>query len=169
MELIITLESDGNVLYKDAKADEGRSVVTKMRLLVAIMEFNSAGMNEFGAELTEKRTWGYLADRVETSPVSTLQTGTFDISSSIEKPRFVILYAVDSTKDGDVTKNSFHYDTYNIPGGRQVTRAQLEVGKYVYYPRIELHPKNELTRVYKRFIEYQRFINEGSLKGSFID
>ena len=86
---MITLERDENVLYKDAKADEGRSVVTKMRLLVAIMELNSAGMNEFGAELTEKRTWGYLADRVETSPVSTLQTGTFDISSSIEKPRFV--------------------------------------------------------------------------------
>ena len=38
-----------------------------------------------------------------------------------------MLYVVDSTKDGDVTKNSFHYDTYNIPRGRQVTRAQLEV------------------------------------------
>ena len=71
-----------------------------------------------------------MADRVETSPVSTLQTGTFDISSSIEKPRFVMLYAVDSTKDGDVTKNSFHYDTYIIPGGRQVTRAQLELGMF---------------------------------------
>ena len=116
MELNITLESDGNVLYKDGAAAEGRYVVTKMRLWVSKMELNSAGMNKFGAELTEKRTWGYLADRVETSPVSTLQTiyylyiGTFDISSSIEKPRFVMLYAVDSTKDGDVTKNSFHYD-----------------------------------------------------------
>ena len=126
-------------------------------------------MNKFGAELTEQRTWGYLADRVETSPVSTLQTGTFDISRSIEKPRFVMLYAVDSTKDGDVTKNSFHYDTYNIPGGRQVTRAQLELGNDVYYTRVELNPKNELTRVYKRFIEYQRFIYKGSLEGSFTD
>ena len=98
-----------------------------------------------------------------------LQTGTFHISSSIEKPRFVMLYAVDSTKDGDVTKNSFHYDTYNIPGGRQVTRAQLELGNCVYYPRVELNPKNELTRVYKRFIEYQRFINDGTSEGSFID
>ena len=82
-----------------------------------------------------------------------------------------MLYAVDSTKDGDVTKNSFYYDTYNIPGGerRQVTRAQLELGNGVYYPRIELNPKNELTRVYKQCIEYQRFINEGSLEGSFID
>ena len=96
-------------------------------------------MNNFGIELTEKRTWGYLADRVETPPVSTLQTGTFDISTSIEKPRFVMLYAVDSTKDGDETKNSFHYDTYNIPGGRQVTRAQLELGYGVYYPRFELN------------------------------
>ena len=156
-------------MFKDAKADEGRYVVTKTRLWVPKMELNSAGMKIFGAELTEKRTWGYLADRLETSPVSTLQTGTFDISSSIEKPRFVMLYAVDSTKDGDVTKNSFHYDTNNIPGGRQVTRAQLELGNCVYYPRVELNPKNELTRVYKRFIEYQRFINEGSLEGSFID
>ena len=169
MELNITLESDGNVLYKDAAAAKGRYVVTNMRLWVPKMEFKSAGMNKFGAELTEKRTWGYFADRVETSPVSTLQTGTFDISSSIEKPRFVMLYAVDSTKDGDVTKNSFHYDTYDIPGGRQVTRAQFEVGNGVYYPRVELNPKNELTRVYKRFIEYQRFISEGSLEGSFID
>ena len=140
-----------------------------MRLWVPKMELNSAGMNKFGAELTEKRTWGYLADRVETSPVSTLQTGTFDISSSIEKPRFVMLYAVDSKKDGDVTKNSFHYETYNIPGGRQVTRAQLELGNGVYYPHVELNPKNELTRVYKRLIEYQRFINEGSLESSLID
>ena len=88
MELNITLESDGNVLYKDAAAAEGRYFVTKMRLWVPKMELNSAAMNKFGAELTEKRTRGYLADRVETSPVSTLQTGTFDISSSIEKPRF---------------------------------------------------------------------------------
>ena len=95
-----------------------------------------------------------MADRVETSPVSTLQTGTFDISSSIEKPRFFMMYAVDSTKNGDVTKNSLHYDTYKIPGGRQVTRAQLELGNCVHYPRIELNPKNELTRVYRRFIAY---------------
>ena len=110
-----------------------------------------------------------MADRVETSPVSTLQTGTFDISSSIEKPGFVMLYAIDPTKDSDVTNNSFHYDTYNIPGGRQVTRAELEPGNGVNYPRVELNPKNELTRVYKRFIKCQRFINEGSLEGSFID
>ena len=118
-----------------------------MRLWVPKMELNSSGMNKFGAELTEKRTRGYLAYRVETSPVSTLQTGTFDISSSIEKPRFAILYAVYSTKDGYVTKNSFNYDTYNIPGGSQLTRAQLELGNGVYYPWVELNPKNELTRV----------------------
>ena len=169
MELNTTLESDGNVLYKDDAAAEGRYVVTKMRLWVPKMELNSAGLNKFSAALTEKTTWGYLADRVETSPVSTLKTGTFDVSSSIEKPRFVMLYAVDSTKDGDVTKNSFHYDTYDIPDGRQVTRAQLELGYGVYYPRVELNPKNELTRVYKRYIEYQKFINEGSLEGTFID
>ena len=96
MELNITLERDENVLYKDAAVAEGRYVVTKMRLWVPKMELNSAGMNKFSSELTEKRTWKYSADRVETSPVSTLQTGTFDISSSIEKPRFVMLYAVDS-------------------------------------------------------------------------
>ena len=170
MELNITLERDENVLYKDkALVAEGRYVVTKMRLWVPKMELNSAGLNKFSSALTEKRTWGYMADRVETSPVSTLQTGTFDISSSIEKPRFVMLYAIDSTKDGDATKNIFQYDTYNIPGGRQVTRAQLELGNGVYYPRVELNPKNELTRVYKRFIEYQRFINEGVSEGSFID
>ena len=141
MELNMNLERDENVLYKDAAAAEGRYVVTKTRLWVPKMELNSAGMKKFSSELTEKRTWGYLADRVETSSVSTLQTGTFDISNSIEKPRFVMLYAVDSTKDGDAIRNCFHYDTYNIPGGRQVTRAQLELGNGVYYPRVELNPK----------------------------
>ena len=58
--------------------------------------------------------------------------------------------------------------THNIPGGRQVTRAQLELGNGVYYPRVELNPKNEFTRVYKRFIEYQRFINDGTSEGSLI-
>ena len=58
MELSITLERDKNVLYKDAKADEGRYVVTKMRLWVPKMELNSAGMNKFGAELTEKKNVG---------------------------------------------------------------------------------------------------------------
>ena len=169
MELSNTLESDGNVLYKDAAAAEGRYVATKMRILVPKMELNSAGRNKFCAELVEIRTWGFLADRVETSPVFTLQSGTFEISSSIEKARCVMLYAVDSTKDGGVKKNCFHHDTYNIPGRRQVTRAQLEVGNGVYYHRVELNPKNELTRVHKRFIEYQIFFNEGLLEGSFID
>ena len=94
------------------------------------------------------------------------------ISQAVLKSQDLLcLYAVDSTKDGDVTKNSFHYDINNIPGGerRQVTRAQLELGNGVYYPRVELNPKNELTRVYKRFIEYQRFINDGTSEGSFID
>ena len=59
--------------------------------------------------------------------------------------------------------------THNIPDGRQVTRAQLELGNGVYYPRVDLNDKNELTRVYKRFIEYQRFINDGTSDGSFID
>ena len=116
MELNITLEREENVVYKDAAAAQGRYVITKMRPWIPKMELNLAGANKFDSALTDKRSWGYLADRVETSPVSTLQTGKFDISSSNEKPRFVILYAVDSTKDGDVAKNSFHYDTYNIPG-----------------------------------------------------
>ena len=163
MELNITLDRDGNVLYKDAAAAEGRYVVTKMRLWVPKMELNSAGLNKFSSELTEKRAWGYLADRVETSPVSTLQTGTFDISSSIEKPRFVMLYAVDSTK------NSFHYETYNVPGWKTSDKSTVGARKWCYYPRVELNPKNELTRVYKRFIEYQRFINNGTSEGSFID
>ena len=50
-----------------------------------------------------------------------------------------------------------------------MTRAPLERGNGVDYPWIELSPKNELTRVYKRLIEYQRFIKEGTLEGSFID
>ena len=107
MELSNTLESDGNVLYKDAAAAEGRYVATKMRILVPKMELNSAGRNKFCAELVEIRTWGFLADRVETSPVFTLQSGTFEISSSIEKARCVMLYAVDSTKDGGVKKIVF--------------------------------------------------------------
>ena len=94
-------------MYKDAAAAESRYVVTRMRLWVPKMELNSAGANKLDSALTDKRSWGYLADRVETSPMSTLQTGTFDISSSIEKPRFVMLYAVDSTKDGDATKIAF--------------------------------------------------------------
>ena len=57
MELNITLESDGNALYKNAAAAEGRYFVTKMRFWVQKMELNSAGMNKFSAELTEKRTW----------------------------------------------------------------------------------------------------------------
>ena len=50
-----------------------------------------------------------------------------------------------------------------------MTRAQLGLGNGVYYPRFELNQKNELTRVYKRFIEYQILIKEGMLEGSFID
>ena len=57
MELKIILESDGNVLYKDAAAAEVRYVAKKMRLWVPKMELNSAGMKKFGAELTEKRTF----------------------------------------------------------------------------------------------------------------
>ena len=107
MALNITLESDANVLYKDGAAAEGRYVATKIRLWIPKIELNSTGMNKFGKELTEKRIWSYLADRVETSPVSTLQNGTFCISSSIEKAISVMLYAVDSTKDSDVTKIVF--------------------------------------------------------------
>ena len=50
-----------------------------------------------------------------------------------------------------------------------MTRAPLERGNGVDYPWVELSPKNELTRVYKRLIEYQRLIKEGTLEGSFID
>ena len=56
MELKITLERDENVLYKDAKADEGRYVVTKMRLWVPKMELNSAGGTKFDSALTDKRS-----------------------------------------------------------------------------------------------------------------
>ena len=52
-----------------------------------------------------------------------------------------MLYALDSTKDGDVTKHGFHYNTYKIPGGRKLTRAKLELGNCAFYRRIELNPK----------------------------
>ena len=38
-----------------------------------------------------------------------------------------------------------------------MTIAQFEVGNGVDYPRVELNPKNELTRVYKRFIENENY------------
>ena len=97
IELKIDLESDANLVWQ--AADNCRVVLFKFQLIVPRIVFNADGKSLYVSEYLNTRKWNYLREIVEKGNSTQQQTGSFRISTAINKPRHVFVYIINDAND----------------------------------------------------------------------
>ena len=158
VEIQITLESDANLVWQ-AGAD-CRVVITKFRLWVPKIEFTPQGESQYMSKYLAPHKWTYLKEMVERGNSTRQQTGTFKISSGINRPRHVFVWISNDANQDAQANNPFLYNTFSVANARTLTSCQLEVGNGNHYPENEYQPSTEMTRVYRDALKYVHGVND---------
>ena len=167
VSIVVELESDANVLFRDAGAGAGRYIITKFVLWVPKMTLSSSGQKLFIEKYFKSHTWSYLKERIESAPF-TQRSGKFRITNSIRKPRHVFIWVLNTTKMNDQEQNFFVFNTYNIANARTITSARLELSNGVFYPQDNINPTTDIAKAYRDLTEYNKAFND-HLSGPTID
>ena len=152
IELKINLESDANLVWQ--AADDCRVVLSKFQLIVPRIVFNADGKSLYISEYLNTRKWNYLREIVERGNSTQQQTGSFRISTAINKPRHVFVYIINDANDASQTANKFLYNTFSVVNDRALNSCFLEVGNGKEYPEVHYTPSDEPTRVFRDVLKY---------------
>ena len=152
IELKINLESDANLVWQ--AADDCRVVLSKFQLIVPRIVFNADGKSLYVSEYLNTRKWNYLREIVERGNSTQQQTGSFRISTAINKPRHVFVYIINDENDASQTANKFLYNTFNVVDDKTLNSCYLEVGNGKEYPEAHYRPSDEPTRVFRDVLKY---------------
>ena len=165
VEMNIEIESDANLIWQ--ASDNCRVVLTKMKLIVPRITFNSEGQSIYMSKFLKPYKWTYLRENIERSNSSTQRAGHFKISSGISKPRHVFVFIINDADVDSQTTNPFLYNTFSVSTDpRTLQNCHLEVGNGNEYPEIHYTPATDLSRVYRDVLKYvhkNNELGEGSL------
>ena len=165
----ITLENDDDLIFRDATVvDAGRVVVTSMRLWVPKLEFNDKGKKRYFNHISSKPSWSFKELTVHQSSSSQQVSGTFSITPNVNKPRYVIIWALDEATKLSQTGNVFYYDT-GLIGSNNVacSSAQILLGGDKYIPQVPLNPNTSKAQVFRNALMFADGNND-LLSGSFM-
>ena len=150
--IIFDLESDANLIWQ-AGAD-CRVVVTGMQPFVPRIVFTAGGNKLYMERYMKPHKWNYLREEIYSSNSGRQQTGTFKITSYIERPRDVFVWILNDARKASQTQNPFLFDTFNVANNRALESCQLEVGNGNKYPENEYAPSTQMTRVFRDVHKY---------------
>ena len=136
--IIFDLESDANLIWQ-AGAD-CRLVVTKMQLFVPRIVFIAEGNKMCMERYMKLHKWNYLREEIYSSNSSRQNTGTFKITSAIERPTdvFVRVWILNDARKASQTGNPFLFDTFNVVNNRTLKSCQLEVGNGINIQKMNM-------------------------------
>ena len=152
IELKIDLESDANLVWQ--AADDCRVVLSKFQLIVPRIVFNADGKSLYISKYLDTRKWTYLRELVERGDSTQQKTGSFRISTAINKPRHVFVYIINDANDESQTANKFLYNTFSVVDNKVLNSCFLEVGNGKEYPEVHYRPSDEPTRVFRDVLKY---------------
>ena len=152
IEFNIDIETDANLVWQ--AADDCRVVISKFQLIIPRIVFNSEGKSLYMSKYLDTRKWSYLREMVEYSNPTRQQTGTFKISSAINKPRHVFIFIINAANENVQTANKFLYNTFNVVDNKALNSCYLEVGNGKEYPEVHYRPHTEPTRVFRDLLKY---------------
>ena len=104
------------------------------------------GTSLYTSQYLKPHKWTYESEMIERSNSTRQQTGTFQITSGINRPRHVFIWFLNDASDNVQTANSFLYNTFNIANNRTLLSCHLEVGNRVNYPENEYSPSTAIVR-----------------------
>ena len=87
--------------------------------------------------------WNYLREEIYSSNSGRQQTGTFKITSAIERPRYVFVWILSDARKTSQAENLFLIDTFRVANNRKLESCQLEVGNGNKYPENEYAPSTQ--------------------------
>ena len=153
IELNIELESDGNLIWRNA-GNDCRVILSRFQLFVPRITFNSKGQELYLQNYLKPYKWIYLNEVVERSNNSQQQTGHFRITNAISKPRHVFVFGINTANIDTQTANPFLYNTFDLPNNANISRCYLEVGNGNEYPDIHFKPATDPARVFREVMGY---------------
>ena len=164
--VLLELENDNNIIFKNAAAPNSKVILTKLRLWVPKIIFNEAGLKGYLEDYLKPKKWIYLKEHHEIKQ-SNATNDAFRISTGIRRPRHVFIGAVPELAYNNQGANIFTFGISNIGGNRGYARAQLEINNSMFYPQLEMTSAEE-SRLYRTLMSYSSAYND-FLSGSIID
>ena len=164
--ILLKLEDDANIIFKNANAPDSKVIFTKLRLWVPKIIFNEVGLQAYLAEYLKPKTWTYLKEHQEIKQ-SGATNDAFRISTGIRRPRHVFIWAVPTLSYNNYGANIFTFGISNIGGNRSYARAQLEINNSIFYPQLEFSSTEE-SRLYRALMSFSSAYND-VLSGPIID
>ena len=154
VEINFDIESDNDLIWNQGTAS--RVVIKKMELIIPRLVFNEFGKKIYASRYLKPRNWTYLREIIQPSESSTNREGNWRISSGVNKPRHVFIFAINDVKVAAGTaqaNNKFLYNTLRV-GGQNMTSCHLEIGSGKDYPEVRYKPDTEPTRVFRDVLKY---------------
>ena len=166
----IRLEQDINLIFRDAGADDGKIIVSKLRLWCPKLIFNAEGLNLYRSDYMKPKKWPYLAEFFQKFTRAGDNRGDMvRLVTSIRKPRHVFIWTVPEASYAAQTANIFVFDTNSIGANNaHFSRAQLVVNNSKYYPELSVNA-NEKTKLYRALMEYNGTYTQDKICGSLIN
>ena len=156
--ILLTLENDNNIIFKNAAAADSKVVLTKLRLWVPKIIFNGVGLKQYLEDHLKPKKWIYQKEHHEIKQ-SGATNDSFRISTGIRRPRHVFIWAVPTLSYNNQGANIFTFGISNIGGNRAYSRAQLELNNSTYYPQLEMTTVEE-SRLYRTLVSYSSPYND---------
>lgn len=129
IEINFSLESDAKLIWQ--AADDCRVIITKLQLVVPRLTFNSEGTKLYMSKFLDTRKWTYLKENVERSNSLRLASGSFRISSGINRPRHVFVFILNEASLEDKAINPFLYNTFSVSKNpRTLTECHFSGGRH---------------------------------------
>ena len=165
--ILIRLENDNNIIFRNAAAPDSKVVLTKMRLWCPKIIFNGLGMKEYTEKYLKPKKWIYLKEHQESIQTTAINS-FFRIATGIRRPRHVFLWVVPTASYSNQEHNIFTFETFSIgANNRYFAKAQLEVNNSIYYPQLEMTSQEE-SRLYRALLSFNSGYND-FLSGPLID
>ena len=164
--IILRLQNDNNLIFRNAGAPDSKVILTKLRLWVPKIIFNGRGIKEYVENYLKPKKWTYLREHHEIKQ-SGASNDSFRISTGIRRPRHVFIWAVPTLSYNNQGANIFTFALDKIGGNSSFSRAQLEINNSMYYPQLEM-TGDEMTRLYRELMSFSFAYND-FLSGPLID
>ena len=166
----LRLEQDINLIFRGGAADNGKIIVTKLRLWCPKLIFNAEGLNLYRSDYMKPKKWPYLAEYFYKFTRAGDNRGDMvRLVTSIRKPRHAFIWTVPESSYAAQTSNIFVFDTNSIGANNaHFSRAQLVVNNSKYYPELPINA-NEKTKLYRALMEYNGTYTQDKICGSLIN
>ena len=140
-----------------------------MQLFLPRIVFTAEGNKMYMERYMKPHKWNNLREEIYSSNSGRQQTGTFKITSAIERPRDVFVWILNDARKASQTQSPFMFDTFNVANNRTLESCQLEVGNGNKYPENEYAPSTQMSRVFRDVHKYSYTENEYQGGGTLLN